>query len=68
MIGLRRSTGINIDELKSKFDKKYVHHFLKEISLKISKGILEKKENIIYTCDDYKFMTDGIASDLFITD
>ena len=68
MIGLRRSTGINIDELKSKLDKKYVHHFLKEISLKISKGILEKKENIIYTCDDYKFMTDGIASDLFITD
>ena len=68
MIGLRRSTGINIDELKSKFDKKYIDHFLKEISLKINKGILEKKENIIYTSDDYKFMTDGIASDLFITD
>jgi len=68
MIGLRRSTGINIDDLKLKFDQKFIDHFLKEISLKINDGILVKKENKIYTSDEYKFMTDGIASDLFITD
>jgi oxygen-independent coproporphyrinogen-3 oxidase len=68
MIGLRRSTGINIDDLKLKFDQKFIDHFLNEISLKINDGILIKKENKIYTSDEYKFMTDGIASDLFITD
>ena len=68
MIGLRRSTGINIDDLKLKFDQKFIDHFLKGISLKIDDGILIKKENKIYTSDEYKFMTDGIASDLFITD
>ncbi len=67
MIGLRRSTGINIDDLKLKFDQKFIDHFLKEISLKIDDGILIKKENKIHTSDEYKFMTDGIASDLFIT-
>ena len=47
MIGLRRSTGINIDDLKLKFDQKFIDHFLKGISLKIHDGILVKKENKI---------------------
>ena len=68
MIGLRRSSGINIDDLKLQFDQKFIDHLLKVISLKIDDGILVKKENKIYTSDEYKFMTDGIASDLFITD
>ena len=68
MIGLRRSTGINIDKLKDMFHERYINHFLKEISPKIKKGILVKRLNTLHASDDYKFMTDGIASDLFITD
>jgi oxygen-independent coproporphyrinogen-3 oxidase len=68
MIGLRRSTGINIDKLKHVFNEKYINHFLREISPKIKQGILVKKVNKIHISENYKFMTDGIASDLFITD
>ena len=65
MIGLRRSTGINIDKLKRMFNEKYINHFLREISPKIKQerinSVMEiqsqisfelnqKKINQVYKC------------------
>jgi len=68
MIGLRTSDGIDLDFIKSRFNNINIESFLKQIKIKIKKGIIIKNQNKLHTSEDYKFMTDGIASDLFITE
>ena len=38
-----------------------------QIQLKILDGVLVKTDNKLHPSRDYKFLTDGLASDLFIT-
>ena len=40
---------------------------IQQIQLKIMDGVLVKTDNKLHPSRDYKFLTDGIASDLFIT-
>ena len=40
---------------------------IQQIELKIMDGVLVKTDNKLHPSRDYKFLTDGIASDLFIT-
>ena len=67
MIGLRTSDGIDLGLIESKFINLDLQNLKKQIDLKITDGILVKNNNKLYPSRDYKFLTDGIASDLFIT-
>ena len=67
MIGLRTSDGIDLGLIESKFTNLDLQNLKKQIDLKITDGILVKNNNKLYPSRDYKFLTDGIASDLFIT-
>ena len=67
MVGLRRSSGIKISEIESTLGISYGDYLNKEIKSKLYEGILDKKDNIITVKKNFKFITDGIASELFIT-
>ena len=67
MVGLRRSSGIKISEIESTLGISYRDYLNKEIKPKLDEGILDKKDNRITVKKNFKFITDGIASELFIT-
>ena len=67
MIGLRTSDGLDLDLIKSKFSNLNLEKLIQQIQLKIMDGVLVKTDNKLHPSRDYKFLTDGIASDLFIT-
>ena len=67
MVGLRRSSGIKILEIESTLGISYGEYLNKEIKSKLYEGILDKKDNRITVKKNFKFITDGIASELFIT-
>ena len=68
MIGLRTSDGIDLDILKTRFSNLNLDNLYKEIDFKINQGVIIKNQNKLYTSKEYKFMTDGIAADLFVTE
>ena len=67
MVGLRRSSGIKMSEIESTLGISYSNYLNKEIKPKLEAGILFKKDNRITVKKNFKFITDGIASELFIT-
>ena len=67
MIGLRTSDGIDLDFIKSEFSDLNLDSLSKQIDLKIKEGVLIKTNNKLHTSKEYKFLTDGVASDLFVT-
>ena len=67
MVGLRRSSGIKISEIESTLGILYIDYLNKEIKPKLDAGILSKIDNRITVKKNFKFITDGIASELFIT-
>ena len=67
MVGLRRSSGIKISEIESTLGISYIDYLNQEIKPKLDAGILSKKDNRITVKKNFKFITDGIASELFIT-
>ena len=67
MIGLRTSDGLDLDFIESKFLNLNLENFKKQIELKVKDGLLVKNNNKIHTSREYKFLTDGLASDLFMT-
>ena len=67
MVGLRRSSGIKISEIESTLGISYSSYLNKEIKPKLEAGILSKNDNRITVKKNFKFITDGIASELFIT-
>ena len=67
MVGLRRSSGIKMSEIESTLGVSYINYLNQEIKPKLEAGILFKKHNRITVKKNFKFVTDGIASELFIT-
>ena len=67
MIGLRTSDGIDLEFIKSKFSDLNLDNLTRQIELKINEGVLIKTNNKLHTSKEYKFLTDGVASDLFVT-
>ena len=67
MIGLRTSKGLDLDLIESKFSNLNLEKLRQQIQLKITDGVLVKTDNKLHPSRDYKFLTDGLASDLFIT-
>jgi len=66
MIGLRTMWGVDLIQLKEKFNDKILEHFQNDIKTKIDEGILVTDNNHLKIPEKHWFMADGIASDLFI--
>ncbi len=68
MTRLRTMWGISKKEIKSEFGIIYLQHFEKEAKQFFEKGMLQTEKEKITIAPKAKFLSDGIAADLFYLD
>ena len=66
MTGLRTIWGISLDKILAEFGKTYLDYLLKQSQKYLDDNLLEIENNILKTTKKGKFLSDGIASDLFL--
>jgi oxygen-independent coproporphyrinogen-3 oxidase len=66
MIGLRTMWGISLSNLQEKFGKKIKTHFVTKSKKFIESKLLIIENDLIKTSKKGKFLSDGIASELFL--
>ncbi|TDP58709.1 radical SAM family heme chaperone HemW [Flavobacterium dankookense] len=66
MTGLRTIWGISLDKIEIEFGTDYIDYLLKQSEKFIADDLLFINENILRTTKKGKFLSDGIASDLFL--
>ena len=66
MTGLRTIWGISLDRIKKEFGKEYLDYLHQQSEKYIEDHLLFVDENILRTTKKGKFLSDGIASDLFM--
>ena len=66
MTGLRTIWGISLDRIESEFGKSYLDYLNQQAVKFIEDQLLFVHDNIILTTKKGKFLSDGIASDLFM--
>jgi oxygen-independent coproporphyrinogen-3 oxidase len=65
MTGLRTIWGVSLKKIENEFGKKYAGYLIAESQRFISDGLLCIESGVLKTTPAGKFLTDGIASDLF---
>jgi len=65
MTGLRTIWGVSLDRINADFGNLYFEYLQKQMQRFIDDGLLKLEENILKPTIKGKFLTDGIASDLF---
>ena len=68
MTRLRTKFGVSVKDIQKKFGEKYENHFLKESEKFLEDGLIKKTENTFHITSKGKFLSDGIAADLFYID
>ena len=66
MIGLRTIWGVSLDRIANEFGNEYLDYLSKQSQKFIIDDLLSIENNILKTTQKGKFLTDGIASDLFL--
>ena len=66
MTGLRTIWGISLDRIENEFGKSYLDYLNQQAAKYIEDHLLFVDENVIRTTKKGKFLSDGIASDLFM--
>jgi oxygen-independent coproporphyrinogen-3 oxidase len=66
MTGLRTIWGISLDRIENEFGKTYLDYLNQQATKYIEDHLLFVDENILRTTKKGKFLSDGIASDLFL--
>jgi oxygen-independent coproporphyrinogen III oxidase len=66
MTGLRTIWGISLERIESEFGKTYLDYLNRQAAKYIEDHLLFVDENILRTTKKGKFLSDGIASDLFL--
>ena len=66
MTGLRTIWGISLERIESEFGKMYLDYLNQQAAKYIDDHLLFVDENILRTTKSGKFLSDGIASDLFL--
>ncbi|MCF8322251.1 MAG: radical SAM family heme chaperone HemW [Flavobacterium sp.] len=66
MTGLRTIWGVSLDRIATEFGNEYLYYLQKQAQKFIKEELLSIENNIIKTSKIGKFLTDGIASDLFM--
>ncbi|MBB1148592.1 radical SAM family heme chaperone HemW [Myroides sp. NP-2] len=68
MTGLRTIWGVDLDRILREFGSDYHNYVLAESASFIADGLMKQQEGILTITDKGKFLSDGIASDLFWLD
>ena len=68
MTRLRTKFGISISEIENSFGKKYAEYLLLQAKQHFENGLLQKRNDILSVTEKGKFLSDGIASDLFLVE
>lgn len=66
MTGLRTIWGISLDRIETEFGKTYLDYLNQQAEKYIKDHLLFVDENVLRTTKKGKFLSDGIASDLFL--
>jgi oxygen-independent coproporphyrinogen-3 oxidase len=66
MTGLRTIWGVSLDQIEEEFGKTYLDYLNQQAAKFIDDHLLFLDENILRTTKKGKFLSDGIASDLFL--
>jgi len=68
MTGLRTIWGVDLNRVAAEFGSEFHDYLLRESTPFISKGLMSRQDDILTITDKGKFLSDGIASDLFWLD
>jgi oxygen-independent coproporphyrinogen-3 oxidase len=66
MTGLRTIWGVSLERIETEFGTKYLDYLQLQAEKYISDNLLEIENNVLKTTKKGKFLSDGIASDLFL--
>ncbi len=66
MTGLRTIWGVSLDRIKTEFGDEYLDYLNKQVQKFLNDDLVFIENNILKPTPKGKFLTDGIASDLFI--
>ncbi|WP_299064495.1 radical SAM family heme chaperone HemW [uncultured Polaribacter sp.] len=66
MTGLRTIWGVSLDKVRNDFGMQYINHLEEESKKYITQKLLIIENNILKTTQKGTFLSDGIASDLFM--
>jgi len=66
MTGLRTIWGISLDRIETEFGKTYLDYLNQQAAKYIEDHLLFVDDNVLRTTKSGKFLSDGIASDLFL--
>ncbi|KAF2329768.1 radical SAM family heme chaperone HemW [Flavobacterium ginsenosidimutans] len=65
MTGLRTIWGVSLDRIEKEFGSEYLNYLLEQSQKFLNDNLLSIENNILKPTPKGKFLTDGIASDLF---
>lgn len=65
MTRLRTMWGVSTKDIEEQFGKRYADYFKKEAQVYFQKGLLQEENEVITISRKGKFLSDGIAADLF---
>jgi len=65
MTGLRTIWGVSLDRIKSDFGQEYYNYLIKTSEKLLSNGLLQNNGQTLTIAQKGKFLSDGIASELF---
>jgi oxygen-independent coproporphyrinogen-3 oxidase len=65
MTGLRTIWGVSLDRVETEFGTEYLEYLKKQVQKFLDDDLVLVKNNILKPTKKGKFLTDGIASDLF---
>lgn len=66
MTGLRTIWGVSLDKIETEFGITYLDYLMKQVQKFLNDDLVIIKDNILKPTKKGKFLTDGIASDLFM--
>jgi oxygen-independent coproporphyrinogen III oxidase len=66
MTGLRTIWGVSIDKIKTEFGITYSDYLMKQVQKFLNDDLVFIENNVLKSTKKGKFLTDGIASDLFM--
>ena len=66
MTGLRTIKGVSLEKIESEFGKEYSDYLSKQAETALKNGFLTFEDRIIKISKKGKFLSDGIAADLFL--
>lgn len=66
MTGLRTIWGLSLDRIENEFGANYLHYLQQQAAKYLDDHLLFVDDNILRTTKRGKFLSDGIASDLFL--